>query len=270
MRSFIAAVVQMNSTDSVEGNLREAGKLVRRAVERGAQLVLLPENFAFMRGGEEGKLEVAEPEGEGPIQAFLAETAAALGIYLVGGSVPLKGSSPERVRAACLLYGPDGERIGRYDKIHLFDVDLPTGERYRESATVEPGEEPLLVETPLAKLGVAICYDIRFPELARRLSRKGMEVLLVPAAFTVPTGRAHWEVLLRARAIENQCYCVAAAEWGDHPGGRETYGHSMLVDPWGEVLARLEEGVGVVFHQLSANRLAEIRRRFPALQHRRL
>lgn len=270
MRDFIAAAVQMNSTDSVAHNLKEAKRLVEMAVRDGAQLVLLPENFAFLTRNEREKLEVAEPFRQGPIQAFLAEMAARLGIYLVGGSVPLKSSASEKVQAACLIYNPKGELIGRYDKIHLFDVELPTGERYRESATIESGSAPLLVKTPLAKLGVAICYDSRFPELIRQLSQEGMEVLLVPAAFTVPTGKAHWEVLLRARAIENQCYCIAAAEWGRHPGGRETYGHSMIVDPWGEVLACLEEGVGVCLHELSAGRLEEIRQRFPALKHRKL
>ncbi len=215
------------------------------------------------------KLAIVEDDGVGPIQDFLAESACRHRIWLVGGSVPLSCDDPGRVRAACLIYGPDGQRHHRYDKIHLFDVDLPAGdESYRESDTIAPGREPGIVETPLATLGIAICYDVRFPEYVRLLCGRGMEILLVPAAFTATTGAAHWEILLRARAIENQCYVVAANQGGRHPGERETYGHSMIVDPWGKVLDRLERTPGICQAHLDPQHLHHVRSTFPVLDHR--
>jgi len=267
----LAAAVQMASGPQVDANLLEAERLVAQAAEAGARLVVLPENFAFLGARERDKLAVREAEGEGPIQAFLSQQAARHGIWLVGGTVPLATADPSRVRAACLLYGPDGKAVARYDKMHLFDVEVPdSGERYTESETIEPGEEPVVAETPLGRVGLAVCYDLRFPELFRAMVDRGMEILAVPSAFTAATGRAHWELLVRARAVENQCHVVAAAQGGYHFAGRETHGDSMIVDPWGTVLGRLPRGAGVVVAELDPGRTREIRGRFPALAHRRL
>ncbi len=270
MQEITAAAVQMTSTDDLRANLHEAGRRVAEAAARGARLVLLPENFAFMGRVDTDKLAIMEDEGVGPIQDFLAETAYRHNLWLVGGSVPLSCEDPGKVRAACLIYSPSGQRYYRYDKIHLFDVDLPDGrESYRESDTIAPGRPLGLVTTPFGKVGIAICYDIRFPEYVRRLSEQGMEILLVPAAFTATTGAAHWEILLRARAIENQCYVVAADQTGHHPGDRHTYGHSMIVDPWGKVLDRLGEEPGICCARLDPDHLERVRRAFPVLHHRR-
>ncbi len=269
--AIIAACVQMNSGPDLAANLQAAKRAIAESAAYGAHLVLLPENFAFFGLSERDKLAVMEIEGEGPIQEFLAETAKSFGLWLIGGSVPLRSQVQEKAHAACLIYGPDGARKGRYDKIHLFDVDLPgTSESYRESETVASGNQPLLLDTPLGKLGVAICYDLRFPELIRYLSSQGLEILLVPAAFTARTGAAHWEVLLRARAIENQCYVLAAAQTGTHANGRQTYGHSMIIDPWGEVIAQLGKDPGVCVARLERRVLQKVRRAFPALSHRKL
>ncbi|HHQ41573.1 MAG TPA: carbon-nitrogen hydrolase family protein [Chromatiales bacterium] len=261
----------MASGPQVDANLLEAGRLVAQAAEAGARLVVLPENFAFLGARERDKLAVREAEGEGPIQAFLSQQAARHGIWLVGGTVPLATADPSRVRAACLLYGPDGKAVARYDKMHLFDVEVPdSGERYTESETIEPGDGPVVAETPLGRVGLAVCYDLRFPELFRAMVDRGMELLAVPSAFTAVTGRAHWELLVRARAVENQCHVIAAAQGGYHVDGRETHGDSMIVDPWGTVLGRLPRGAGIVVADLDPERTREIRGRFPALAHRRL
>ena len=268
---MLAAAVQMASGPHVDANLLEAGRLVAQAVEAGARLVVLPENFAFLGARERDKLAVREAEGEGPIQAFLSQQAARHGIWLVGGTIPLATADPSRVRAACLLYGPDGKAVARYDKMHLFDVEVPdSGERYTESETIEPGDGPVVAETPLGRVGLAVCYDLRFPELFRAMVDRGMELLAVPSAFTAVTGRAHWELLVRARAVENQCHVIAAAQGGYHVDGRETHGDSMIVDPWGTVLGRLPRGAGIVVADLDPERTREIRGRFPALAHRRL
>ena len=268
---MLAAAVQMASGPQVDANLLEAGRLVAQAAEAGARLVVLPENFAFLGARERDKLAVREADGEGPIQAFLSQQAARHGIWLVGGTVPLATADPSRVRAACLLYGPDGKAVARYDKMHLFDVEVPdSGERYTESETIEPGDGPVVAETPLGRVGLAVCYDLRFPELFRAMVDRGMELLAVPSAFTAVTGRAHWELLVRARAVENQCHVIAAAQGGYHVDGRETHGDSMIVDPWGTVLGRLPRGAGIVVADLDPERTREIRGRFPALAHRRL
>ncbi len=268
---MLAAAVQMASGPQVDANLLEAGRLVAQAAEAGARLVVLPENFAFLGARERDKLAVREAEGEGPIQAFLSQQAARHGIWLVGGTIPLATADPSRVRAACLLYGPDGKAVARYDKMHLFDVEVPdSGERYTESETIEPGDGPVVAETPLGRVGLAVCYDLRFPELFRAMVDRGMELLAVPSAFTAVTGRAHWELLVRARAVENQCHVIAAAQGGYHVDGRETHGDSMIVDPWGTVLGRLPRGAGIVVADLDPERTREIRGRFPALAHRRL
>jgi len=269
----IAAVIQMTSTPAVEANLATARVLLEQAHAAGAALAVLPENFAIMGKNEAEKLAVGELLGEGPIQSFLARTASELGLWIVGGTVPLKvAHQPDKVAAASLVFDAGGRLVGRYDKIHLFDVDIPErDERYRESATIAPGTELAVVTTPIGHVGMSVCYDVRFPELFRELQARGAEVLSVPSAFTAPTGRAHWELLLRARAVENLSFVLAAAQGGMHDNGRETYGDSMIVDPWGRVLARVAEpGPGVAVAELDLTLQHELRTRFPALSHRRL
>ena len=263
------AAIQMTSGHEVPANLAEARRLVGQAAEQGAALVVLPENFAFMARSDAERRELVEVAGRGPIQDALASMAREFGVWLVGGTLPLERADDPRPANACLVFDAGGRQVARYDKIHLFDVDLPgRDESYRESAHAAPGREPVVVDTPCGRLGLSVCYDLRFPELYRRLVAAGAELLSVPAAFTVPTGRAHWEVLLRARAIESQCWVVAAAQWGRHSNGRETWGDSLQVDHWGRVVARLQAGAGVVVaeHDLEAQVLD--RKRFPVLQHR--
>lgn len=265
----LIAAIQMTSGPDVSANLREALALLEQAAERGAKLAALPENFSFMGLTDADKRGVAEDEGGGPVQDFLAETARRLGMWIVGGTVPLRGAGDGRVAAASLVYDDAGARRARYDKIHLFDVHVPEREeRYRESAHVAPGSSPVVVETPAGRLGLSVCYDVRFPELYRRLSAAGAELLSVPSAFTEPTGRAHWEPLLRARAIENLCFVVAPAQSGFHASGRETYGDSMIIDHWGRVLARLPRGRGCITATIDLERQRRDRGSFPALTHR--
>jgi nitrilase len=221
---------------------------------------------------EADKIEVAELPGEGPIQAFLGHCARELGLWIIGGTIPLRvESEPQRVAAASLVFDERGRNVARYDKIHLFDVDIPDrNERYRESATVAAGREPMVVSTPIGRIGLAVCYDVRFPELFRVLLAQGAEVLSLPSAFTAPTGRAHWELLVRARAVENLCYVLAPAQSGSHPNGRETWGDSMIVDPWGHVLGRVEAvGPGLAVAEIDRTLQQELRGRFPALSHRK-
>lgn len=259
------AAIQMVSTPRVEENLATAGRLIAEAVAQGAQLVALPEYFPIMGLRDGDKALVREPEGTGPIQNFLAETARRHGIWLVGGSMPLVASTPDKVLNSSLVFNPQGERVARYDKIHLFGFEKD-GERYNESASIEPGCEPVGFDTPFGRVGLSICYDMRFPELYRRLGV--VDLLVIPAAFTETTGRAHWEILLRARAIENQCYVLAIAQGGLHENRRETHGNSMLIDPWGMVLARRDKGEGVVVGEIDHARIAEVRTSLPALKHR--
>ncbi len=263
------AAIQMASGPKLEANLLEAERLVKQAVASGAKLVLLPESFALMGKRDQDQLGIAETDGEGPIQRFLAQLARRLRVWIVGGTIPMR-TEGERVRAACLVFDDQGERQARYDKIHLFDADLPDAtEHYRESAVFEPGRELVTLETPFGHLGLAICYDLRFPELFRRLmAGQPVDFFCLPAAFTAYTGKAHWEVLLRARAIENLSYLVAAAQGGFHLSGRETYGHSMVVDPWGRKLAEAQNGSGVVSAEIDLDYLRATRRHFPALDHR--
>jgi deaminated glutathione amidase len=270
------AAIQMTSGPDVTANLEQARGLLEEAAAREAGLAVLPENFAFMGLHDADKRAVAESDGGGPIQDFLSSTALKLRVTIVAGTIPLRAGEDGRVAAASLVYGSDGKRIGRYDKIHLFDVDIPSGAgvesggtgRYRESAHVAPGADAVVVDTAAGKLGLSVCYDVRFPELYRSLSASGAQLLSIPSAFTSPTGRAHWETLLRARAIENLCYVIAPAQSGFHPSGRETYGDTMIVDPWGRVLQRLPRGRGSVLADIDLNAQAEVRRNFPALQHR--
>jgi nitrilase len=263
------AAIQMTSGHEIDVNLEAAGRHLAEAARLGALLAALPENFAFMGLQSADKRAIAEPDGAGRIQDFLADTAKHLGIWIVGGTVPLRQDADGRVSASCLVYQPDGRRAARYDKIHLFDVDVPGSvESHRESAHTVPGREPRLVDTPLGKLGLAVCYDMRFPELFRELSRQGADAFVVPSAFTVPTGRAHWESLLRARAIENLAPLIAPAQWGTHSSGRETFGDSMIIDHWGKVLARMAGGTGCVVADLDAAARMDARAKFPALDHR--
>jgi deaminated glutathione amidase len=267
------AALQMTSGPDVATNLEHARALLRQARELGAALAALPENFAFMGLRDVDKRAMGEADGSGPIQDFLATTARELKLWIVGGTMPIRGDGDGRVAAASLVFDDAGTRVARYDKIHLFDVDVPGkaaayAESYRESAHVVPGRTPVVVDTPVGKLGLAVCYDIRFPELFRQLSAAGAQILSVPSAFTGPTGRAHWETLLRARAIENLCHVIAPAQSGFHPNGRETYGDSMIVDHWGVVLRRLPRGQGCVVADVDLNRQAVARTSFPALGHR--
>jgi len=263
------AAIQMTSGPDVGANLEQARALLEQAQTRGATLAALPENFAFMGLHDADKRAIAEADGAGPIQDFLATTARELGLWIVGGTLPIRAGDDGRVAAASLVIDAKGTRVARYDKIHLFDVDIPgRAESYRESAHVAPGREAVVVDTPVGKLGLSVCYDVRFPELFRRLSAAGAQLITIPSAFTGPTGRAHWETLLRARAIENLCYVIAPAQSGFHANGRETYGDSMIVDHWGAVLQRLPRGRGCVVADIDLNRQANARISFPALGHR--
>lgn len=265
------AAIQMASGPNVNANLLETARLLKKAAEAGAKLVVLPENFAIMGMSEFDKVNIREADGSGPLQDFLAEQAAKLGIWLVGGTIPLAGHDPNKVNAACLLFDDKGKRVARYDKIHLFDVKITeSDERYNESESIEPGSDVVVVDTPFGRLGLAVCYDLRFPGLFRRMSEEGVEIFALPSSFTAITGKAHWDVLVRARAIENLSYMIASAQGGYHANGRETYGHSMIVDPWGMVLDELPRGSGVVLAEVDRERLHELRRSFPVLQHRKL
>ncbi|MGO9037284.1 MAG: carbon-nitrogen hydrolase family protein [Steroidobacteraceae bacterium] len=267
----IVAAIQMTSSHVVTDNLTAAGELLREAKDLGAEIACLPENFSFIGLRDADKLKVAEADGDGPVQAFLSDTARKLNMWILGGSTVIKGDSADRVANSSLLYDAGGKRVARYDKIHLFDVTIPgRDDRYLESAHVMPGRTAVLADTPVGRLGLSVCYDMRFPELYRDLVARGAEWLAMPAAFTVPTGRAHWETLLRARAIENLCYVVAPAQSGKHTSGRETYGDTLIVDYWGEVLARLPKGNGVITADFDLVKLAQTRERFPALDNRRL
>ncbi len=266
-----AAAIQMASGSNVNANLLTTEKLLEEAARQGATLAVLPENFAFLGAESRDALPYREAPGDGPLQHFLSQTARRLGLWIVGGTVPLQGGHPERWRAACMVFDAEGRQVARYDKQHLFDVTLPdSDEQYNESDTIEPGDGIAVVDTPLGRLGLAVCYDLRFPELFRAMIDQGAELFALPAAFTAVTGRAHWEVLLRARAIENLAYVIAGAQGGFHVGGRETWGHSMVIDPWGTVLAQQERGNGVAIADIDRDFLARTRRNFPTLEHRRL
>ena len=268
---YKVAAVQMETGPEVAENLAEAARHIETAAGQGAKLVALPEFFALMGETPEAALAIREADGEGPIQSFLAEQARRHSVWLVGGTIPLRSRHPNKLLAASLLYNDEGERVARYDKIHLFDVTVNDAKRhYRESRTASPGDAGVVVETPFGRVGLTVCYDVRFPELFRQLAAQGMDVLMLPSAFTAVTGAAHWETLLRARAIENLCYLVAPAQQGYHANGRETYGDSMIVDPWGTVLTRLTTGHGVVVHEIDLDRVKSIRRKFPALEHIRV
>ena len=262
------ACIQMCSGDDVDANLARTEELLGKAAGQGADLALLPENFAFMSADDAARRTVAEPEAKSRILDFLSRRAREHSLAVIGGSIALAHAGSAKIRNTCPVYSHRGELLGLYDKMHLFDVDLE-GESYRESDVIVPGDIPLSVNVKGWNIGLSICYDIRFPELYRYYADTECHAASIPAAFTVPTGMAHWETLLRARAIENQIYVLAAGQWGSHPGGRETWGHSMIVDPRGDVLAKKEEGDGVIVADLEMKFLQRVRRSLPALQHRR-
>lgn len=261
------AAIQMTSNDSVAENLKTVERLVKESVKQKANCVVLPENVAFIGQQDTDKLAIAEQPGEGPIQACLAGLAKAYDIWVVGGTIPIVSEQKDKVYAASWAWDNSGTVVARYNKIHLFDVEVKPGESYLESKTLFPGNEIVNVATPFGNLGLSVCYDVRFPELYRALQKKGAEILVVPSAFTAVTGAAHWESLLRARAIENLCYVVAPNQTGVHPHGRATYGHSLIVDPWGKIVASLPAGEGVIVADIDLQYLADIRTRFPALNH---
>ena len=261
------AAIQMVSTPDVASNIATARRLVAEAAAAGATLVSLPEYWPIMGLQDTDKVAHAEPDGDGPIQAFLAGAAREHGIWLAGGTLPLVSPSAGKVMNTTLVYDPQGEAVGRYDKIHLFGFNKGA-ESYDEARTIVPGKNVVTFDAPFGKVGLAVCYDLRFPELFRAMGE--CTLMLVPAAFTHTTGSAHWEVLLRARAIENQCYVLAAAQGGTHASGRRTFGHSMLIDPWGKVTALLEEGEGVVVGEIDQALIDSVRSSLPALKHRRL
>lgn len=263
------AVAQMTSSSSIKDNLETVRRLVMQAKEQGAELLLLPENFAFMGMDEANKLSIAEIYGQGAIQEEISQLAKAFSIWIIAGTIPIKGEG-RRVRASSLVYDHEGNCVARYDKIHLFDVQVSEHEAHQESLTVEPGDALVVVETPVGRVGLSVCYDVRFPELYRQLELKGAQLFSIPAAFTAVTGLAHWEILLKARAIENLCYVLASNQAGQHENGRQTYGHSMIIEPWGKTLALQEEGNGIVCAEIELTKMQEIRQRFPCNEHHRL
>lgn len=261
------AAVQMASGPNVAANLAEAERLIDIAATAGAKLVALPEYFAIMGLKDTDKVNVAETPGKGPIQKFLSAQAKKHGIWLVGGSIPLTCDNAKKVRNSCLVYNDKGQLVARYDKIHLFGMSLGS-EHYKEQTTIEPGDTVVTIETPFGKIGLSICYDLRFPELYRAMG--DVDIILVPAAFTATTGKAHFETLIRARAIENLAYVIAPAQGGYHVSGRETHGDSMIVDPWGNILDRLPRGSGVVVAAINHAYQNGLRNSLPAVKHRTL
>lgn len=266
------ASIQMTSSDDIDENLKMARSLIEQAVNEEARLVVLPEMFALMGMGQTDKVKHRELEGHGPIQDFLHETALRHQIWLVGGTIPIAiPDNDGKVRAACIVVDDQGQSVARYDKMHLFDANLRSKqEAYAESQTNEPGDKVVVLATPFGRLGLAVCYDVRFPELFRRMHMQDVEIIALPTAFTYTTGVAHWDILVKARAIENLAYVVAACQTGTHPNGRRTFGHSMIVNPWGEVKASLAQSPGVIVAEINLEYLRQLREDFPVLSHRRL
>ncbi|MFW5432529.1 MAG: carbon-nitrogen hydrolase family protein [Methylophilaceae bacterium] len=259
------AGIQMASSPHVSSNLTEAERLIKLAVKQGAKIVVLPEYFCIMGIHDSDKVKVREEDGKGPIQQFLSKTAKKHKVWIIGGTVPLESNSPRKMRNSCLVYNDKGKQVARYDKIHLFGLDLGT-EHYHEENTIESGDQIVVVDTPYGKIGLSVCYDLRFPELYRAMGI--VDMIVVPSAFTDTTGKAHWETLVRARAIENMCYVIAPAQGGYHLSGRETHGNSMIVDPWGVVLDRLPRGSGVVIASINTHYQDSLRKSLPALKHK--
>ncbi len=261
----------MASGPNISANLLEAERIVADAVEAGAKMVVLPENFAFMGETDEENLKFKEEPGSGPLQTFLSQLADRHDIWIAGGTIPLVANDPNKIRSTCLMFNDKGEQVARYDKIHMFDVHLlETDEKYSESSTIEPGSDTVVVDSPFGRIGMAICYDLRFPEQFRNLVDEGMEVAVLPAAFTAHTGKAHWQPLVQTRAIENLSYMITAAQGGYHVSGRETYGHSMIVDPWGTIQGQVDRGNGFAMGEIDLAHLNNTRRAFPVLEHRQI
>lgn len=267
---FTAACIQMTSGPAIDANIAVAADLVRRARERGADLIMTPEVSDMVEPKRALALDKARPESDHVMVAAFRELARETGAWLLLGSAVMRDKDAERLANRSFLISPQGEVAARYDKIHMFDVDLPTGERHRESQNYKPGDKAVVAELPWGRLGMTVCYDLRFPHLYRALAKAGADFVAVPSAFTVPTGRAHWHVLLRARAIENGCFVFAPAQWGEHGGGRRTFGHALIVAPWGEIMAEAEDGVGVIIAAIDPGKVAEARRAIPSLTHDRL
>mgnify|MGYP001168894108 FL=1 len=267
-----AAAIQMVSTDTVSKNLELSEKLIEEAAIKKAKLITLPENFPLMGKRDEDRLAIAESLNNGPLQLFLSEQSKKHKIWLLGGTIPLKSNNPEKVFATNLLFNPHGECIARYDKIHLFDVVLDdrSGESYRESKTFESGNDIVVAQTEIGNIGLSVCYDLRFPEMYRKMHNKNVQIITAPSAFTATTGKAHWKTLLKTRAIENLCYLIASNQGGVHASGRETWGHSMIIDPWGEVLAEVENETGIAVAKIDIDKLICLRKSFPTLTHRKL
>jgi deaminated glutathione amidase len=262
---FRVAALQMVSTPDRERNLAEAGRLIAEAARDGAQLVLLPEYFCFMGFKDTDKLAICETPGHGPIQQFLADAAREHRVWVIGGTLPLESPEPSRVLNTTLVFDPSGAQVARYDKIHLFNFEKGE-ESFDEARTICPGGEVRTFDAPFGRVGLSVCYDLRFPELYRMMG--DCALIVVPSAFTYTTGKAHWETLLKARAVENQCYVLAAAQGGKHENGRRTWGHSILIDPWGEIIGVREEGAGVVAGEIDPARIASVRQSLPAYRHR--
>lgn len=260
------AVLQMNSSDNVKENLRNLGEFFSKARDGGAELLVLPENFAFMGLKPRDKLLIAEAPGQGEIQAAISQLAKLHGLWVIAGSLFLSHSKTQ-VKASCMVYDDAGKNVARYDKIHLFDADVSEQEMHRESLTIARGEELVVVDTPVGRVGLSICYDLRFPELYRQLAIRGAQLFTVPSAFTAITGAAHWESLLRARAIENLCYVLAANQGGEHTNGRHTHGHSMIIEPWGKIISEQSSGAGVIFADIQLQRLQQLRQQLPCNDH---
>lgn len=267
---FRIAAIQMASGSNITANLNEAARLIDEAVSMGAKLIILPENFALMGMHPTDSFDSREKPGSGAIQEFLSQQAARFGIWLVGGTLPMVADDPLKYRAACLVFDDSGKCVARYDKMHLFDVTVSSDEQYSESETIEAGHEVVVVDTPYGRLGLAVCYDLRFPELFRCMLNEDVELIGLPSAFTAVTGKVHWEILLRARAVENLCYVIAANQGGVHVNGRETYGNSMIIEPWGLVLTSLKQGAGVICADLDREKQAQSRRNFPTIEHRKI
>lgn len=260
------AVAQMVSLADVHHNLKTVESLIKQASNQQVQLLVLPENFAFMGLDERDKFHIAEQDGQGLIQDTMCQLSERYGIWIVAGTIPLKAVD-DRVKAACLVYDSQGNKVAQYDKIHLFDVCVSEQEEHQESATVSPGKDVTVVDTPVGRIGLSVCYDLRFPELYRQLIVEGAEMVTVPSAFTQTTGKAHWEILLRARAIENLCYVLAANQGGVHENGRCTHGHSMLIEPWGNIITQQAEGAGLSVADIDLKRLHQLRQQFPCNEH---
>jgi deaminated glutathione amidase len=266
------ATIQMVSTANVDENLASAAMLIKQAAKQDCEFALLPEYFPIISDNEEDKLLHRETFGSGPIQNFLAEQAIDHGIWLMGGTIPLETGESNRVYNSCLLYSPDGKVVARYEKMHLFDVQVDNNdnESYNESHTISPGNKVVVAQTPFAPIGMSVCYDLRFPELYRSMLDQDITLITVPSAFTFATGKRHWEILLKARAVENLCYVIAANQGGQNTSRRTTWGHSMIIGPWGDILAEVKQGPGIAVADLDFNYLEGLRKTFPALTHRKL